>query len=167
MTGATDSVPVVRTADPAEFERLRWIEIESDRLYENVGIGPFANDETENHLAVAAAVLVAGDPAVGFVSLEIVDGDAHVDQLSVLPSHGRRGIGRALLDGAIRWARDGGHHAVTLTAFRDVPWNAPFYGRLGFVIVTDLPPGLTAIRDHERTAGLDTEGPRVAMRLTL
>ncbi|MGA2835177.1 MAG: GNAT family N-acetyltransferase [Acidimicrobiales bacterium] len=166
MPGAADT-PAVRTASPSEFGRLRWIEIESDRLYDQVGIGPFVNDEAENHLAVAATVLVAGDPAVGFVSLEIVDGAVHIDQLSVLPSHGRRGIGLALLDEATCWARTCGHHTMTLTAFRDVPWNAPFYRRHGFETMSDPGPGLAAIREHEREVGLDAHGPRVAMRLAL
>ena len=37
--------PVVRTAERSEFERLRWIELESDRLLEEFGVGPFPDDE--------------------------------------------------------------------------------------------------------------------------
>jgi len=159
--------PAVRPADPVEFERLRWIEFESDRLYLDVGIGPFSEDETANHLPVAAAVFAVGEPAVGFVSLEIVDGVAHVDQVSVLPDHGRRGLGRALLEAAVGWAAASGYPALTLITYRDVPWNAPFYRTLGFEEVTDLSPGLAAIRSHEEDAGLDSFGPRLAMRRVL
>jgi hypothetical protein len=53
---------------------------------------------------------------------------------------------------------------VTLTTFRDVPWNAPFYRRLGFEVVDELPSGLAAIRAHEAMAGDDDFGPCVAMR---
>jgi GNAT superfamily N-acetyltransferase len=159
--------PVVRTADRSEFERLRGIELESDRLLEEFGIGPFPDDEVENHLPAAAAVFVVGEPAVGFVCIVLVDGHAHVDQVSVLPDHGRRGIGRALLEGAIGWAASSDHHELTLTTFRDVPFNAPFYRTLGFVEVTDLAPGLAAIRAHELEVGLDRFGPRVAMRRLL
>ncbi len=159
--------PVVRPADPSEFGRLRWIEFESDRLLEEFGIGPFENDEAENHLPVAAAVFVVGEPAVGFVSIELVDGTAHVDQVSVLPEHGRRGIGRALLEAAVGWAAAAGYPELTLTTFRDVPFNAPFYRTLGFRELTDLSPGLAAIRLHERSTGFDGFGPRVVMRLPL
>jgi GNAT superfamily N-acetyltransferase len=152
--------PVVRTAERSEFERLRWIELESDRLLEEFGVGPFPDDEVENHLPAAAAVFVVGEPAVGFVCIELVDGHAHVDQ-------GRRGIGRALLEAAIGWAASSDHHELTLTTFRDVPFNAPFYRTLGFVEVTDLAPGLAAIRAHELDVGLDRFGPRVAMRRLL
>ena len=57
--------------------------------------------------------------------------------------------------------------AVTLTSFRDVPWNAPFYQRVGFEVVDDPPPGLAAVRAAERAEGFDRFGPRVAMRLVL
>ena len=54
----------IRQAVPAEFERLRAIESEADGMFAEVGIGPFTIDDAENHLAQAAAVLVAGVPAV-------------------------------------------------------------------------------------------------------
>ena len=158
-----DGPPVVRPADPAEFAHLRRIESESDRLYEEVGIGPFREDQTADHLPLAAAVFAVGEPAVGFICLEVVDGAAHVDQVSVLPAHGRRGIGRALLETAIGWAASSGYDQLTLTTFRDVPWNAPFYRTLGFEEVTDPGPELAAIRAHERAIGDDDFGPRLAM----
>jgi GNAT superfamily N-acetyltransferase len=163
VNGPDPSPSVVRPADPAEFERLRWVELESDRLLEAFGMGPFPDDEGENHLAVAAAVFAVGEPAVGFVTLELVDGSAHIDQVSVLPEHGRRGIGRALLEAAIGWAASSGYTGLTLTTYRDVPFNAPFYRTLGFTEVTDPAPGLAALRAHERESGLDDHGPRIAM----
>jgi len=132
-----------------------------------VGIGPFPAESMSDGLTRAALVLAAGAPAVGFICVVLVDGEAHIDQLSVLPDHGGRGTGRALLEAAIAWARASGLSGVTLTTFRDVPWNAPFYRRVGFVDVTDLPPGLAAVRAHERAVGDDDFGPRVAMRLAL
>jgi GNAT superfamily N-acetyltransferase len=112
-------------------------------------------------------VFAVGEPAVGFVCLELVDGTAHVDQLSVLPEFGRRGIGRALLETAIGWAVSSGYGELTLTTYRDVPFNAPFYRTLGFEELTDLGPGLAAIRAHEREIGNDDFGPRIAMRRVL
>jgi GNAT superfamily N-acetyltransferase len=117
--------PPIRTARPDEWARLRAIETESEILFTEIGIGPFADDLDGDHLGRAAVVLVAGDPPVGFASVEIVDGLAHVWQLSVLPSAGRRGIGTALMEAVAGWARDQGLDAVTLTTFRDVAWNAP------------------------------------------
>ena len=154
-------------ARPGEFARLRAIELEADDLYLTVGIGPFPVDDVHDRLDQMAVVFVAGDPPVGFVSVELLDGEAHIDQLSVLATHGGRGTGRALLDEAIRWARVEGLAGVTLTTFRDVPWNAPFYRRLGFEVVTEPANGLAGRRADERSEGFDGFGPRVAMRLAL
>jgi hypothetical protein len=55
--------------------------------------------------------------------------------------------------------------AVTLTAFRDVPWNAPYYARLGFVLIEppDMGPELRALIERE-TSTIPRDAPRVAMR---
>ena len=158
---------MIRRAPPEEFARLRWVELESDKLMEQVGIGPFPEDSGGDRLAGASVVFACGHPAVGFVSVRLVDDGAHVDQLSVLPANGRQGIGRALLERAVDWARDEGLADVTLTTFQDVPWNAPFYWTVGFEVVAHPGPGLAAIRAPERAIGHDALGPRVAMRLAL
>jgi GNAT superfamily N-acetyltransferase len=157
----------IRVARPDEYEMLRTIEETADAMFLDVGIGPFHTSEEESHLNSAAVVLVAGDPPIGFVCVEIVDGDAHIWQLSVHPSTGRRGLGTALMHAACDWASSNGLPAVTLTTFRDVPWNGPFYERLGFHVVDDPSPGLAAMREHERAIGDDEFGPRVAMRKEL
>jgi GNAT superfamily N-acetyltransferase len=157
----------IRVANRSEFELLREIEEASDRMFEPLGIGPFCGGEGESHLEQAALVLVSGDPPVGFACVEIVDGVAHLWQLSVHPSESRQGRGSALLTAACSWATSLGYEAVTLTTFRDVPWNGPFYGRMGFRVLDDLSPGLVAIRDHEKAIGDDDFGPRVAMRRDL
>lgn len=161
-----DPAPV-RVARPEEYARLRSIELEADDLYLTVGIGPFPVDDVHDRLDEMAVVFAAGDPPVGFVGVELLDGEAHIDQLSVLAAEGGRGTGRALLDEAIRWARHAGLPAVTLTTFRDVPWNAPFYRRVGFEVVTEPASGLGERRADERAEGFDRFGTRVAMRLTL
>jgi ribosomal protein S18 acetylase RimI-like enzyme len=91
--GASTPSSEVRRAISDEFDRLHWVELESDRLLATVGIGPFAGVEQDG-LSRAAVIIAAGDPAVGFVSVELVDHEAHIAQLSVLPEHGRHGIGR-------------------------------------------------------------------------
>ena len=79
----------------------------------------------------------------------------------------RRGLGTALLQAACDWAMAEGLPAITLTTFRDVPWNAAFYRRHGFVELTEPGPELTAVRDQERALGLDAVSPRIAMRKDL
>jgi GNAT superfamily N-acetyltransferase len=161
------SEPLIRPARPVEFARLRRIEFKADTLFESVGIGPFVNDEAEDHFGQAALVLVVNDPPEGFVCVELVDGIPHIWQLSVDPDHGRQGHGRALVEGACDWASSEGFGAITLTTYRDVPWNGRFYESLGFAVMETLTPELNEIRQHERAIGDDDFGPRVAMRLDL
>jgi GNAT superfamily N-acetyltransferase len=161
------SMPSIRRARPDEFAVLREVELKADKLFETVGIGPFVNDDAEDHLGQAALVLLVGDPPLGFVCVELVDSIPHIWQLAVDPDHGRHGLGRALMQAACDWARSEGFDAITLTTYRDVPWNRPFYESLGFVVMEALTPELVEIRRHERAIGDDDFGPRVAMRLAL
>jgi GNAT superfamily N-acetyltransferase len=105
------------------------------------------------------------DRPVAYVVYDVVDGCAHVEQISVHPDWARAGIGRALLDHVSAVAAVHGLEAVTLTAFAHVAWNAPYYQRIGFRPVPDdeLTPGLAAIRERESARGLD-RWPRVCLR---
>jgi Acetyltransferase (GNAT) family. len=97
-----------------------------------------------------------------------VDGAAHVEQVTVHPDAARRGLGRALIEELAADATARGVPALTLTTFTDVPWNAPYYARLGFRVLadTELTDGLRAIRRAEADHGLD-RWPRVCMRRDL
>jgi GNAT superfamily N-acetyltransferase len=99
---------------------------------------------------------------------DFVDGCVHIEQVSVHPDHGRQGVGRALMDHAAARARAERAPALTLTTFAKVPWNAPYYLRCGFRLLSnsELTPGLRAIREREAAHGLD-RWPRVCMRRDL
>lgn len=96
-------------------------------------------------------VAEGGGGVVGFALGHVVDGAGHLDELDVLPAFGRRGIGRALVEQVGRWAMELGFPALTLSTLPEVPWNAPFYERLGFRVLDEraLTPGLAAIRERE------------------
>jgi GNAT superfamily N-acetyltransferase len=155
--------PTIRHARPDELADLVAIEAASDGLFSTIGFDLFPGPATVAAMARAPAVLVAGDPPVGFARVEEVDGLAHLEQLSVAPDHGRRGIGRALLEAACDWARDAGYEAITLVTFQDVAWNAPFYASASFRPLSALTPGLIALREIDRVNKLDDLGPRVVM----
>ncbi len=110
----------------------------------------------------------AADRPVGYVLVAVVDGNAHVEQVSVHPDHARQGLGRALLEMVARWGEQRGLAALTLTTFVDVPWNGPYYERLGFraLAESEETEGLRRIRAHEADLGLD-RWPRVVMRRAL
>jgi GNAT superfamily N-acetyltransferase len=89
-----------------------------------------------------------------------VDDNAHIDQVSVRPAHGRQGIGRRLISRVEDWGRDQSLRGTTLTTFRHVPWNAPYYRRLGYreLAPSEAGPGLQAVLRHEaRLPGLDPD----------
>lgn len=112
------------------------------------------------------AVLPPGDEPVGYAQASLVDGAAHLDQLSVHPAHQRRGMGRRLVDHVDTWAADRGLPAMTLSTFTEVPWNGPWYQRLGFTVVPDAEwgPGLRRVRERERRAGLDVDRRQLMRR---
>jgi GNAT superfamily N-acetyltransferase len=112
-------------------------------------------------------VFVVGAPPVGFAQVGEADGNAHLEELAVLPGHMRQGLGTRLIETACAWAAEHGYPAITLTTYADVPWNAPYYERLGFAVVDDFGPDVRERRDHEAAVGLDTVGPRVVMRRPL
>lgn len=57
----------------------------------------------------------------------------------------------------------GGHHRLTLRTSADVPWNAPFYARLGFVESEPDTPFLRGLVDVELRHGLGRYGRRIQM----
>jgi GNAT superfamily N-acetyltransferase len=115
-------------------------------------------------------VLVADDAGelIGFVACEAFEDALHVWELAVRHDRQRRGAGRALLAEAAEVARRRGLAAVTLSTFRDIACNGPFYARLGFAELApaDLNPRLAAVLDREASLGLDVAS-RCAMRLAL
>ncbi len=92
----------------------------------------------------------------------------HLDELDVLPGYGRNGIGSALVEAVEDCALDRGCVEITLTTFRDVPWNAPFYARLGFEPIPEQDLGTELVRRllDETALGLK-RSTRVAMRKRL
>ena len=110
----------------------------------------------------------ADDRPVGYLLVDLVDGAAHIEQVSVHPDHARKGLGRALIEHAASWARARDLDSLTLTTYVAVPWNRPYYERLGFRRLTtdEETPGLRAIRERERALGLEV-WPRTGMRRDL
>ena len=104
---------------------------------------------------------------VGFVHVEVVEEFAHLAQVSVHPDAMRQGIGSALVQGAMREARALGYDRLSLTTYRDLPWNGPFYARLGFVEASHPEPFELRLRKEEQRIGLDRHGPRVVMSVAL
>lgn len=156
-----------------EAEALRAIERAAQQAFAGVGYPELAAGEpiaaealkraAKNGLLLVAAD--ARDQAVGFAVCEEIDGCLYVHELDVHPDHAGQRLGARLLDAAAALARRRKLPALTLTTFRSVPWNAPYYARLGFIDMREdeVGPGLTMVLARQRAAGLDMAN-RVAMR---
>jgi GNAT superfamily N-acetyltransferase len=164
---------VIRPPSTAELPALRTIERLAGERFRGVGLPEVADDEPPSLDVLTrhtdqgrcwVAIDDAGGP-IGYVLVDTVDGNAHVEQVSVHPDHQGSGVGRALMERVYEWASEAGMPAVTLTTFGDVPWNAPLYRHLGFRVLRDqeLGPELRAVRDQETAHGLDPDR-RVCMR---
>ncbi len=178
MTGRGPDVRL-RLAAPADLPRLQDVERAAGEAFRSLGMTAVADDDppaldvlAAHQEAGRAWVAVEGDgPAevvVGYLLLDLagVDGNGHVEQVTVHPGHARRGTGRRLLALAADVTRAQGRPALTLTTFADVPWNAPWYRRLGFRDVADPGPQLRALVAHEAGLGLGA-WPRVCLGLDL
>jgi GNAT superfamily N-acetyltransferase len=163
---------VITEARLEDLSRLAAIELAAARLLTGYAPESVLNETTRldvleraqrlGHLWVA---LADGVP-VGFALVEVIEPVAvHLEEIDVHPEHGRRGLGTALVLRVCDWAASRRHDAVTLTTFRDVPWNMPFYEQLGFGVVPrgQLSAGLRAVIDDETRRGLDPSR-RVVMK---
>lgn len=173
MPEERDDVVMLRAARRDDLPAIQQLERAAGAAFRDLGMSAVADDEPPSLTDLVcfqedgrAWVITDGaDRPVAYLLIEAVEGNAHVEQVSVHPDHARRGLGRTLLDTAAAWAEQHGLAALTLSTYSEVPWNAPYYQRLGFEIVADdqLSEGLRRIREHEAARGL-ARWPRVIMR---
>lgn len=153
----------VRRIEAEDEPRIASIEAAADQLLvEQFGPELFTDVTSgKDRVAEPGFVLVVGRPCVGFAHVREERGFAHLQQLAVDPAYGRRGFGTALLDACCEQASQRGYRQLTLTTFRDVPYNAPWYARHGFVVI-DEPIGVVA-RHVKQERPYGRLAPRVAM----
>ena len=149
------------------------IEVAAGRIFAEIGMVDVAEDEplsaeTLGEYQSAGRAWVATDSEdtpIAYILVDILDGNAHIEQVSVHPDCSHRRIGRALLDHVAAWARAHELDALTMTTFAHVLWNAPYYARCGFTTVApdEWGPRMRHIRAAEAARGLDRY-ERVVMR---
>ncbi|GAA1896912.1 GNAT family N-acetyltransferase [Streptomyces durmitorensis] len=177
----------IRPATRAELPTLQDIERAAGAPFRALGMAAIADDEPptlallEEFRHAGRAWVATGEgegegesesesdgTPVAYLLSTPVDTATHIEQVTVHPRAARHRIGQALIEHTAERAREQGREALTLTTFADVPWNAPYYARIGFHVLAEaeLTPGLRKIRAHEAELGLD-RWPRVAMRREL
>jgi GNAT superfamily N-acetyltransferase len=160
MTFSVDYI--IRYARVNELATLQQIELAAGRLFAEIGLDQVAEDEplpidilrTQQRLGLVWVAADASDRPVGWAATRELDGALHIEEIAVHPAHGRRGLGKRMIETLCDWARGQGYGAVTLSTFRDVPWNAPYYARIGFCVLeeSELSEGLLALLDQEEQA---------------
>jgi GNAT superfamily N-acetyltransferase len=162
----------IRSARAEELTLLAQIERSAAVLFLDTPYAFLANDEPLSIDFVrqrfqVGQVWVAVDKqdvVIGFAITREVDDIIYLQEMDVDPAHGRRGLGSALVNTVCNWAKLQGYGEILLSTFRDLPWNAPFYAKLGFQILdeSELPilqrrgfaKGFQQIRRQELEAGL-------------
>jgi len=162
---------IVRLARPTDLPRLPEIEVSAATLFRDQGVEVFAGEAPETPIDFTPAkvwapivdegllwVMAKPDgPPGAFVAARIEEGRLHILELDVHREHQGQGLGRRLLTFVVAEARRRGLAGLSLTTFRDVPWNAPFYASVGFAIVEgeDARGALQTYLDREASRGLD------------
>jgi GNAT superfamily N-acetyltransferase len=163
----------IRCARPSDLIHLPAIEREAAAQFQATSYPAMANtdlasanlDPDHDHVWV---VVDEEDHPIGFAIAQVFDESVHLHEIDVHPSYARQGLGCRLIEAIADWARARGATALTLTTFSDVPWNGPYYARLGFrtLDVATLNPTLQAVRRAEESAGLPM-AHRICMQLDL
>jgi GNAT superfamily N-acetyltransferase len=166
----------IRPARRTEAGTLRDIERAAGRAFIAAGYPDVAAYEPTHGDDLRDAVndgmlFVAADMTdwpVGFVFCATLDHGLYVQEINVHPDHAGHRLAIPLLEAADDLARQLDLPALLLTTFRTVPWNAPYYARLGFSILPEaaIGPDLQIVIARQRMAGLDISA-RVAMRRLL
>ncbi|ELQ6022520.1 GNAT family N-acetyltransferase [Cronobacter turicensis] len=167
----------IRKTVTVDIASLQAIERSADSAFETIptlawvasdGVQPEDLHHRLCEQGYSAVVVNEDDIPVGFINGEYTADALHILGVAVMRDCQGMGLGKMLMAGAIHHAREKQLAALTLTTFRNVPWNQPFYARLGFHVISDaeMPERLARLLDEEAAHGFSRAG-RCAMALRL
>lgn len=163
----------IRPATPADHPAIEEVENDADRLLIDL-LSPAHWEPAPTGASRAAEagflLVLEGEGqqgVIGFVHVITRGPLAHLEQLAVRVDHGRRGHGGRLVDAAKIEARRRGHRTMTLRTYAEVPWNAPFYAKRGFVEVQARTGFHRELAADEERLGLPAWGRRILMEAVL
>ncbi len=166
----------IRLAKKSDLPTLKEIEIQSAKRFSGTGLidnltSNFFEPQKLSSFIDKKQVWIACSQEnieVGFVVISQRGSSAYIEELDVLPDHGKQGIGKRLMKEAIDWAKQNLFNEIFLSTFALIPWNAPFYAKLGFRTVDRQvwPDELFAVYAEELAQGLPMD-ERVFMKLDM
>ncbi|EOC0419201.1 GNAT family N-acetyltransferase [Cronobacter malonaticus] len=167
----------IRKTATIDIASLAAIERSADSAFETIpALAWVASDGVQPddlHLRLckrgySAVVVNANDAPLGFINGDYIDDALHILGVAVMRDCQGMGLGKRLMADAICHARAKQLSALTLTTFRNVPWNQPFYARLGFSVISDadMPDYLAHLLEEEAAHGFARDS-RCAMALRL
>lgn len=155
----------VRQARSTDIALLEYVERSAGEIFRTVGYGHLLDGPTVDpallaYMVISNSLWVAvnrWDQPIGFAGGQNIAGNFHLVELSVAQEFQGKGIGSALMATVLDETRRDGYGRISLTTFRHIPWNAPFYSRMGFMEVNpaDMGREYLEIMDHEAQSGLD------------
>ena len=159
---SVDTQVQLQLATAAEFARLAEIELAAASLFP-VGRIPDLDDTVpiqQLEQGIKDKLLWAAwqeNIVVGFSLSTVHDEYLHLLEVAVHPDWGRRGLGRRLVAHVIELARQRDLLGITLTTFRDLAFNGPFYQSLGFaeIPVDQYSTTIAKLLAAEQAAGME------------
>jgi GNAT superfamily N-acetyltransferase len=153
----------IRLAGIDDLPALPAIEQRAGQQFAEVGLGDIGNLTLPMETLIEAkeegrvwVIATTAAEIIGFALVSVKRESLHLEEIDIDPAHSRQGLGRALISAICHWAKANGFKAMSLATFRDIPWNAPYYERLGFRIipVSQLADDLIEVREAEARLGL-------------
>ena len=143
MPGISAQAFRLRPPREDEFERLCAVQRNACRLFGDAyETGTFDEGSFRHHLAggdIQTAV-DEHDLVCGYSCAYPMGDDLYLHLFFVDPAYGKCGAGKLLLSQVLARAETTGCRAVTLITSGSAPWNAPYYEKAGFRIVSDVMP---------------------------
>ncbi len=159
--GSTDEIHKVAPLEQAAAEAFREIGMaavaDEPPIAESLLMQ--AAEERRFWVAVEYGVLKA------YLLGDFLPKSLHIEQVTVHPDASRRGLGALMIESVSADPRSKERGLITLTSFANVPWNAPYYERIGFVEIPreEWPEGIAEKYDAEQGTN-SAEWPRVVMQ---
>ena len=161
----------IRLASADDVPKVAPLEKAAAELFRSIGMDAVADDAPiadaillqaveENRLWVAVEYGVLKAYLLG----DFLPQSLHIDQVTVHPDASHRGLGALMIESVSADPRSKERGLITLTSFANVPWNAPYYERIGFLDIaeSEWPEGVAEKVAEDQQHGL-TLWPRLVM----